>query len=158
MLFAAGCASRDPGQVVSIDQAEAYWAIETPLGDVQYLAPVVRLVVRNKDSRPQRSIEFTANFRQTGQAQIWSSAWQRVTPPGGRPLQPGETAVVTLKPEGEGRYTTTGPAEAIFQHENFKDVKAEIWARVGSTPWMKLAEREVERRIGSRAVQQAPGP
>jgi hypothetical protein len=142
--------------VLAIDEIDGYWAIDPSVGSVQYLAPVVRLVVRNKGETPHRSVEFTANFRQKGQTQIWSSAWQRVTPPGGKDFKPGEKAIIGLKPEGEGRYTSTGPVESFFQNAQFKDVRAEVWGRVGASPWVKLAEQDIERRIGSHAVQTPP--
>jgi hypothetical protein len=146
------CRSPDPQAELAIADLEAYWAVETPVGETQYIAPVVRIQVRNKGQAAHRSVQATATFRRRGEDQTWSSAWQVISPQNGKPLAPGESRLVVLKPEGEGRYHSTGPPESMFQHPLFKDAQAEVFLRVGSSAWTKFATVPVERRIGPRAA------
>ncbi len=154
--MSVACAAPDPKKVLALQDVEGYWAIERPMGEVQLIAPVVRFRARNTGAAPEHTLEFTANFRRNGETQVWSSAWQRVPPPGSKDLRPGDAAVVTLKPENEGRYTSPGPPEGMFGNPQFKDVTAEVWARVGASPWVKMADLSVERRIGARSVTEKP--
>jgi len=154
-LVLAACAASDPQAELAVSDLETYWAVDPSAGGTQYLAPVVRFRLQNKAARA-RSIQATATFRRKGEAAAWSSAWQQVSPrPGSRPLAPGQTMVVTLKPEGEGRYSSTGAAESMFAHKDFKDVTAEVFLRVGSSAWAKFATSDVSRRLGSHRLEAA---
>jgi hypothetical protein len=151
-LPVAACRTPDPQAELEVSGLEAHWAVETPVGGAQYIAPVVRLQVRNRGSRAHRSVQATATFRRQGEEQTWSSAWQVISPVEGRELAPGELRLVVLKPDGEGRYHSTGAPESMFQHPLFKDVRADVFLRVGASAWSKFTTVEVERRIGPRAA------
>lgn len=154
-VLLASCRSPDPKAVLEVSDIETHWAIDSAQGETQYIAPVVRLQVRNKGSRDERTVEAQATFRRKGEGQIWSSAWQKVTAPGNQILPAGAKALVVLKPESEGRYFSTGPPESMFQHEQFRDASVDIFLRIGASPWTKFFTADVERRIGTRSVQAA---
>lgn len=150
LVLAAGCSSPDPQQVLQIEGIETYWAIDRSVGHNHYIAPVVRFSLRNKDREELRSIQAQAVFRRKGEeTQNWGGAWEQVTPVR-KPLQAGQAILVVLT--SDARYYSAGPAESMFQHQLFKDAKAEVFVRVGSSPWVKFGEAAVERRIGSRSV------
>jgi hypothetical protein len=151
----AACRSPDPRAVTDVLDVETYWAIDSAQGDRQFIAPVVRFQVHNKGRDPLRTLEAQATFRRKGEDAIWSSAWTRVTGPGGAPLAPGASSLVVLKPEGEGRYFTNGPPETMFTHAQFRDATVDVFLRIGSSPWTKFATADIERRIGTRSVQAA---
>jgi hypothetical protein len=145
------CESPDPAALLEILDLETYWAIDSALGERQYIAPVARFQLRNKGPQPLRSVEATATFRRKGEEQIdWGSAWNRVTPPQ-KPLAPGQAALVVLK--SDGRYFSTGEPQGFFENKQFLDAKVTVYVRVGSSAWAKFAEREVERRIGTKALE-----
>jgi hypothetical protein len=149
-LGAAGCAAPDPKAEVEILKPETYWAIDSPSGTTQYLAPVVRFDLRNKGAR-SRSVQAMATLRRVGEQVAWSSAFTKVPQPQGE-VAAGQTLPVILKPEGEGRYTSTGPPEGMFQHAEWKDVSAEVFLRVDNSEWTKFGTYPIERRIGSKGV------
>jgi hypothetical protein len=153
---AAGCRSPDPQKELAISELETYWAVDPPVGGTQYLAPVVRFRLHNKGAQ-SRSIQATVTFRRKGEGGAWSSAWSQVSPVHGRPLASGQSLLVVLKPEGEGRYTSPGPPESMFTHRSFVDVTAELFLRVGSSTWSSFAKIDVPRRLGSQSVQGAGG-
>lgn len=154
-VLLASCRTPDPKGVLDASDVETYWAIDSAQGETQYIAPVVRFQVRNKGTRDERTVEAQATFRRKGEDVIWSSAWQKVTAPGGPLLPAGSKALVVLKPENEGRYFSTGPPETMFQHDSFRDATVDVFLRIGSSPWTKFFAADIERRIGTRSVQAA---
>ncbi len=151
-LLAAGCHPPDPKAELEIVDLEAYFVVDTPRGETQYLAPAVRFRVRNKTGKPESSIQANAVFRRVGEeGQNWGADWKQVAP-ASKPLPPGQAMLVVMK--SDGRYYSTGPPESMFEHKLFRDVKVDVFLRVGSSNWTKMAEAKVERRIGARAVRQ----
>lgn len=152
-LLAGACRSPDPKAEIELRDLESYWAVDPAVGGTQYLAPVARFQLVNK-AASSRSIQAMATFRRKGEGPSWSSAWQSVSPlPDGKPLPPGQSVLVVLKPEGEGRYTFRGTAEEMFQHAEFKDVTAEVFVRVGSSSWTKFTDVDIPRHLGSHTVE-----
>lgn len=149
-LLAAGCSAPDPRAEMELVKVETYWAIDSPSGGTQYLAPVVRFDLRNKGAK-SRSVQAMATLRRQGEDVAWSSAFTKVLEPHGE-LAAGQTASVLLKPEGEGRYTSTGAPEGMFQHPQWKDVSAEVFLRVDNSNWTRLGTYPIERHIGSRGI------
>jgi hypothetical protein len=158
-LLMAGCRKVDPRQVVALSDVETYWAVDRPVGGTQFLAPVVRFRLANTSSEPLRAVDASATFRRKDEAGAWSGGFAQVAPvPDAadprqkKPLAPGQGVLVVLRPEGEGRYTSPVEPEQMLAHPQFRDVTAEVYVRVGSSPWTKLAAFEVERRLGPRAA------
>ena len=151
LLVAPGCRTPDPKAELALSEVEGYWAVDAPVADTQYLAPVVRFRLENK-SATSRSIEAKAAFRRDGETVMWSEAWRSVSPLDGNPLRPGQSRFVMLKPEGEGRYTYRGRVDEMFKNREFKDVTAEISIRVGPSRWTRFLDVKVERRLGSHTV------
>jgi len=151
VAWLAGCRRPDPAKELAVSGLEAYWVVDTPAGQTEYLAPAVRFTVRNTTETPHRSLEATAVFRREGETDTWGSDWRRLAP-SGKPLAPRQETLVVLK--SDARYYSTGPPESMFTHEKFRDVNAEVFVRLGSSPWHKVGQLMVERRIGAKTVQQ----
>lgn len=150
------CRTPDPKQELAVTDVECYWAIDKNSGGTLYIAPSVRFQVKNLAPREQRTVQATVTFRRKGEEQTWGSAWVEVTPRG-KPLPPGQSTAVTMK--SDGRYYSTGEAEGMFSHAQFKDAHATLFLRVGGSAWVQFADLDAERRIGSRTVEAAPaGP
>ena len=155
LLPAPGCASHDPKAELEITEVETYWILDAPRGGTQYMAPAIRFRVRNRSPEPVRSIQATANFRRVGEEENWGSAWEQVTA-ASKPLEPGKDVVVVLR--SDGRYTSSGTAESMFAHKLFKDARGEVFLRIGSSGWVKMAEAPIERHVGSKTVEQLGTP
>jgi hypothetical protein len=151
----ASCKSHDPKQELEIAGVETYWVLDSPRGDVQYMSPAVRFRVLNKSPEPILSIQATATFRRVGEEENWGSAWEQVTPVK-KPLAPGKDVLVVLR--SDGHYTSSGAADSMFAHPLFKDTSAEVFLRVGSSGWVKMAESPIERRVGSKSVEPLAAP
>lgn len=151
----ANCRSHDPKQELEIAGVETYWVLDSPRGDTQYMAPAIRFRVHNKSPEPILSIQATATFRRVGEEENWGSAWEQVTP-AKKPLPPGTDVVVVLR--SDGHYTSSGAADSMFSHPLFKDTQVEVFLRVGSSGWVKMAESPIERRVGSKTVEPLAAP
>lgn len=152
VFLVASCRTPDPHKELEILGLETYYAIERKTGDTLYISPVARFTLRNKSQAPTRPIQASANFRRVGEeGQTWGGAWAQVSR-ADKPLAPGVETLVVL--QSEGHYTTTGKAESIFAHELYKDVTTEVFLRVGSSGWVKMATAAVDRRIGPKSVQE----
>jgi len=156
-LALAGCRAPDPQAEVALSEIETYWAVDRPSGSTQYIAPVVRFRLHDKGTGPLYSVQASGTFRLKGATQTWSGAYVQVAPLAGKPLEPGQSTLVLLKPEGEGRYSSPVAPEEMLAHPQFKDVWVEVFVRVGSSGWSKMAQADVERRIGSHAAQAEEG-
>ena len=152
LVLLSACKAPDPQTAVEVTALETYWAVDSPSGQTQYIAPVVRFQLRNKGQEALDSIQATATFKREGENEAWSGAYQQVKPPNGRELPPGQSVPVMLKPMGEGRYTSTVGPEQMLAHAQFKDVRVEVFIRLGSSNWVKMTETPIERRLGSHAV------
>ena len=147
------CQPPDPQALLEVSGLETYWAVDPQSGDTRYIAPAVRMHVKNKGSEALRSVQATATFRRKGEAQTWGSDWQQLSS-SAKPLAPGQSDLVVLK--SDARYSSpVAEPEAMFAHQLFKDARVEVFLRVGSSPWTKFADVDVARHIGSKTVQEA---
>lgn len=150
-LLAAACSAPDPKAEMDLQKLETYWAIDSPSGGTQYLAPVVRFDLHNKGSQ-SRSVQAMVTLRRQGEDVAWSSAFTKVQPPHGGAFASGQIVPVLLKPEGEGRYTSTGAPEGMFQHPQWRDVSADLFLRVDNSSWTRFGTYPIERHIGSKGI------
>ncbi len=150
--LSVACEAPDPQQELELLDFETHWAIDRSVGETNYVAPVIRFRLRNKGTEPRRSIQVKVNFRR-GTEEVWSVGFEQVSPVAGQPLGAGASIECVLKPEGEGRYSSPESPETMLEHKLFKDVRAEVFVRMGRSGWVKMAEVDVERRIGSRTVE-----
>jgi hypothetical protein len=155
-LALASCKTPDPLQELEIGNVEAYWTVDHKVAQTNYIAPAVRFTLRNKTSHPVRAVQVQAVFRRKGEEnQQWGSDWRQVTTPS-KPLPPGQGQVQVLK--SDARYFSGGAPESFFQHQLFRDAKVEVFARVGASNWVRFASADVERRIGTRELQEGAPP
>jgi hypothetical protein len=148
----AACSTPDPKEAVDLKLVESYWAIDSQVGTMNFIAPVARLELTNKTNRPLHGVLLTAAFRRKGEeGKEWGSAWESGTPPG-KPLAPGQKMLIILK--SDGRYSSTGVPSQMVTHAIFKDARVEVFVRVGRTGWVKMVSADIERRIGSRSVEE----
>ena len=153
LLVASACTPHDPAKELAIRDLETYWAIDTPVGENQFIAPVARFRVRNTTEDRLDSIQAQATFRRKGETQAWASAWGWVAV-SKKPLQPRQETLVVLK--SEGRYKSTGTPEQMFRHQLFKDAQFEVFLKIGGSNWIRMGGGDVDRRIGAKSVQGAP--
>jgi hypothetical protein len=154
-LALPACKAPEPKALLDVSEVETHWAVDTPSGATQFIAPVVRFKVHNKSAKPQTSVQATAVFRRKGEQGItWGSAFEQAATRQ-KPLAPGQDIPLMLK--SDARYNSTGPPEGMFAHAEFKDAVVDVFLRVGSSGWVQFITIDIERHIGSRAAQEIVG-
>ena len=149
-LGLTACEGPKPKEHLELVEIETYWAVEKSAGEIQYLAPVARVVLKNRKPEPSPGIQATATFRRVSEPdETWGSAWEQVAR-ASSPLAAGESAEIILK--SDGRYYSAGSPASFFEHELFRDATVDVFLRVGSSTWVKFADSPVERRIGRKGV------
>jgi hypothetical protein len=146
-LLLSACHSPDPQKLLDIQDTDGFWVLDPQKGGNNYLVPVVSFRLKNIGTEPLRAVQTTATFRRKGEAQSWGSAWSEVAS-WSRPLRPGGSTEVELK--SDGRYYSQGPPESMFEHKLFRDATVEVFFKVSSSNWVKMASVDIERRLGSR--------
>jgi hypothetical protein len=155
LLAGAACTPADPTKELAASEVEAYWVVDSVVGTTQYLAPAVRLRVKNVGTHTRRPVEATATFRRVGEKDTWGSGFARVTAPG-KALAPGESAMIVMT--SDSRYYLVGTAEQMFEHKLFKDATVTVFLRLSGSSWTQFADVRVERHIGAKSVQEFAPP
>ena len=151
LAVAAGSACRggDPSKDLRVADVETYWVVEAPKGQTQAISPAIRLTIQNISPGTLDSIQAAAGFRREGEE--WGGDWQQAASRK-KPLPAGQSLVLVLR-SGEGHYTSTGDPEGMLRVEEFRDATVTVHLRVGTSKWVPVASATVDRRIGSRTIQ-----
>lgn len=150
VLVASACKAKDPKLDFEVKDVETYWAVDSPRGATQYIAPVVRFRVRNRTAGSLRLVEAQATFKRARQEDKWPSGLAVLATPK-KPLAAGAEAVAEIKSDGRYSMRDTAP-EAMLANEAFVDAEAEIFLREGNSSWTLVATAPIERRIGSKSA------
>jgi hypothetical protein len=148
LALAAGvaCQSHDPAKELALSGVETYWIVDSPQEGQNFVAPAVRFRLKNTGPATLGSIQARARFPSPDQDEVWGSIQEQVST-WSRPLERGHEVVVTVR--SAGRYHAPADPEDILRSPGFKDPKAEVYVRIGSSNWAMMAEAPVARRIGA---------
>jgi hypothetical protein len=153
--LAVGCTAHEPAQELEVIDIVTYWVVDSPRDGENFIAPAIRFRLRNKGSHELSPVLARARFLGTAGEEPWGSIQQHVSN-WREPLLPGEDRLVTVR--SIGRYQAAVDPEDMLRSPGFRDPRAEIFVKIGNSPWAKLAEASVERRIGAPGVQDLVGP
>ena len=150
LVLGAGCSRHDPAKELALSGLETYWIVDSPQQGQNYVAPAVRFRLKNVGSETIGSVQARARFPAPNQREAWGSIQEQVST-WSRPFEPGKEVVVTVR--SAGRYHSAADPQDILRSPAFKDPKVEVYVRIGSSNWAKMAEATVERRIGAPETQ-----
>lgn len=150
-----GCRSHDPQAELEIRDVETYWIVDSPRAGENFIAPAVRFRLRNRGMQELGSVQARARFPGTADEEPWGSIQEQVST-WRQPLRPGQDVVVVVR--SVGRYHASADPEDMFRSPEFRDPRAEVFVRIGSSNWVRLAEAEVVRRIGAPGVEELLAP
>ena len=108
------------------------------------LLPTIAFSVRNKAGRTIHSVQFNAVFRVIGDPEELGAQLVRGIDYDG--LAAGQTVGPFVLRSMFG-YSGEQARVEMFQHEGFKDVQVELFAKQGGNQWVKLTEHVVERQL-----------
>lgn len=149
------CRSHDPRVELGIENVETYWIVDSPRAGENFIAPAVRFRLVNRGTEELGLVEARARFPGTADEEPWGSIQEQVST-WRQPLRPGEGVVVVVR--SVGRYHASADPEDMFRSPEFRDPRAEVYVRIGSSNWARLAEADVVRRIGAPGVEELLAP
>ncbi len=155
LLGLVACRAHDAAEELALSGIETYWIVDSPQGAENFIAPAVRFRLKNISADTIGSIQARARFPAPGQDAVWGSIQEQVST-WRKPLAVGEEAVVTIR--SAGRYHAAAAPSDLLRSPGFEDPRAEIFVRIGSSPWAKLGEAEVVRRIGAPGTMKLGAP
>jgi hypothetical protein len=146
VVAAAECSGHDAAKELAVSGVETYWIVDSPQQGQNYISPAVRFRLKNVSSRTIGSVQARARFPAPDQREAWGSIQEQVST-WSRPFEAGKEAIVTVR--SAGRYHSTADPQDMLRSPGFKDPRVEVYVRIGSSNWAKMAEAPVERRIGA---------
>jgi hypothetical protein len=159
LVFLAGlataCAHRDPAAELEVLDIQTYWIVDSPRDGQNFIAPAVRFRLRNKGEHRLSSVQARARFPGTAEEEPWGSIQQQVSD-WREPLPPGEDRLVTVR--SVGRYQAAADPEDMLRSPGFRDPRAEVFVRIGNSPWVRMADAPVTRRIGAPGLEDLLDP
>lgn len=152
LLCATGC-----GRSATVQEAIEVYDLKTGYDDggqesgQNRLLPTIAFRVRNKAARTVHTVQFNAVFRVIGDPEELGA--QLVLGIDYNGLPPGQSSgPYTLR--STFGYSGEQARVEMFQHEGFKDVQVELFAKQGGSQWVKLTEQVVDRQL--LAIARAP--
>ena len=156
LLLATGCA-----RSATVQEAIEVYDVKTGYDDggresgQNRLLPTIAFRVRNKATRVVHTVQFNAVFRVIGDPEELGA--QLVLGIDYNGLPAGQTSgPYTLR--SMFGYSGEQARVEMFQHEGFKDVQVELFAKQGGAQWVKLSEQVVERQLLAIAPAPAAKP
>jgi hypothetical protein len=149
-FFAAGCSGPavDLTQALQVEIVKSGWYDAGIVNGQNKLVPVTNVRLRNTSTRKLPVLQLNALFRQVNAKEEWGSSFLTVA--GSDGLAPG-TTTGTLQLKSQNGYTGSGESrQEMLENSHFVDAKVQIFAKYGSTQWVKIGEYAIPRELLGR--------
>jgi hypothetical protein len=114
------------------------------------LVPSVAFRVKNVSDQTLSTLQVNALFRRVTEQDEWGSAL--VTAAGSSGLPPGGRTE-TLMARSERGYTGADQSrQEMLKNSHFVDAKVELFAKYGSTQWVRVGEYPIARELLTKSV------
>jgi hypothetical protein len=107
------------------------------------ITPSISFRLTNASTAALGPLHVNAVFRQVGRTSEWSARFVPVA--GSSGMQPGTTATLNLT--SDLGYTSFDPVEDMLVNSHFVDADVDVFARYGSSQWVRLARYRIERHL-----------
>jgi len=108
------------------------------------LVPMAAFRLKNVSGRRLSTLQVNALFRRVSEPDEWGSAF--VNAAGSSGLAPGATTE-TLAVKSQLGYTGADPRQEMLKNSHFVDAKVELFAKYGSTQWVRVGEYPIAREL-----------
>ena len=142
-LLSTACAPNvDLTSALVIESVSTGWADAGHLDSHNRIVPSVSFKLKNVADQKLRTLQINALFRRVNEQQEWGSGFKAAT--GSEGLAPGaETTTITVK--SSIGYTGTDDTPELLANSQFVDARVELFAKNGSSRWMRIGEYPVSR-------------
>jgi hypothetical protein len=144
LSFQACAPAVDLSSALEIESISNGWVDAGVVYGKKKLVPAISVRLKNGSDQPLRVLQVNALFRRVGDSDEWGSAF--LTAAGSEGLAPHATTQ-TLALQSRLGYTSEDPGPAMLRNARFIDARVELFARYGSSKWVRLAELPVARRL-----------
>jgi len=134
----------DVASVVKVGDVTTGWFDSGIVGGQNKLVPSASFTVTNTGTRKLSGLQVFSVFRFVGESEELGSSL--VVLRGAEALAPsGTSKPITVR--ANWGFTGEQPRAQMLMHTQFKDARVEIFAKYGSTPFVKLSEAQVARQL-----------
>jgi hypothetical protein len=145
LLLVVGCGSAvDLKQGLQVDVEQTGWFDAGIVNGQNKLVPMAAFRLKNVSGQRLSMLQVNALFRRVTEPDEWGSAL--VTAAGSAGLPPGATTD-TLTVKSQLGYTGVDPRQEMLKNTHFVDAKVELFAKYGSTQWVRVGEYPIVREL-----------
>jgi hypothetical protein len=126
-----------------VDRLDTGWIDAGYADGVNKITPSLSVTLTNTSSSVLGPLHLNAVFRQEGHTTEWGARFIPVA--GSKGLQPGKSADVVLT--SDVGYTSFDLVKEMLVNSQFVDADVDLFARYGSSQWVKLATYAVKREL-----------
>ena len=144
-LPSVGCQAKvDLTTGLQLVEVSSGWLSGGDVNGQNKIVPSASFRLKNVSGQVLGTLQANVLFRRVGEETEWGSSYLRIV--GSKGLEPGAVSDVqrVISPKG---YTGTETRPQILQNSQFADARVQVYAKYGSTQWVRVGEFVVERRL-----------
>ncbi|HEY7287033.1 MAG TPA: hypothetical protein VH497_16405 [Vicinamibacterales bacterium] len=146
VLATFGCGPTiDLSKALQIEVVDTGWFDVGIVNGQNKLVPAARITVKNNSDQKLVQLQINSLFRQGDATEEWGSAF--ITAAGSDGLAPGATTSPLLLKSQNGYTGTDQSRQEMLQNSHFVDAKIQLFAKYGSVQWVRMGERQIERKL-----------
>jgi hypothetical protein len=145
-LLPAACGSNEPDVKAALQVAEdvSGWFDMGIVNGQNKLVPEIAFHVKNVADRPISNVSFNVVFKVVNDQQVLGEKYLSGIDSKGLP--PGQVSQQVIA-RSELGYTSPEARVQMFQHSQFRDVEAEIFAKHGPANFVSLGKYTIKRQL-----------
>jgi hypothetical protein len=144
-LFVVGCGPTvDLTTALQVEGLATGWSDAGVVDGKTKLVPTVRFRLKNASDQKLSTLQVNALFRRVNDANEWGSGF--LTAAGSEGLPPGG-ATDPLSIASQLGYTGTEESALMLVNSRFVDAKVDLYAKYGSTNWVRVGEYQIARQL-----------
>ena len=145
LFAAAACGPTvDLARGLEVQEPSTGWVDGGSADGQNKLVPFVRFKLKNVSNQTLPVLQVNAVFRPANEDKEWGTHFQSVT--GSEGLSAGATTAVLTVRSDHG-VTGADPKPDLLKNSHFVDARVQLFAKYGSTSWVRVAEYPVARQL-----------
>ena len=145
VLFLVGCGPTvDLTTALRVEGIATGWSDAGVVDGKTKLVPTVRFRLKNASDQKLPTLQVNALFRRVNETNEWGSGF--LTAAGSDGLPPGG-ATDPLSIASQLGYTGTEESALMLINSRFVDAKVDLYAKYGSTNWVRVGEYAIARQL-----------
>ncbi len=145
VLSSVGCQAKvDLTTGLEVVDVSSGWVSGGDVNGQNKIVPSASFRLKNVSGQLLSTLQANVLFRRVGDETEWGSSYLRIV--GSDGLAPGAVSDVQRVISQKG-YTGTETRPQILQNSQFADARVLVYAKYGSTQWVRVGEFVVDRRL-----------